>query len=406
MVRVIRFWQILVMLAAFTPGVMRGQESSAPETGVAQAYLYLEPFQARVEVLIDVPAASRWLEKPVEAGKPVSVADQKFLQDGMMKLARNWCRVRADEREAPGDITGAAMVKGKPGQTLPMTEGEEPLGKELMVGVMFEYAMAGSPAQIELRWNDFPPSLQKIPLTIFFGNSTESQEITATYPVARWANKGRLPRPKPLAEVPKLPVAQVFAIPLAMGLWIVFGLVIYIWMTWREKKFPGGFAPFLAAWLVGIGVTYNMTVKIKDPFAGSAAPVETPEQADSVLQPLLKNVYRAFDYRVESDIYDRLARSVDGELLRTLYLQTIQALTLDGREGARVRVTDLSVAVDKVKRTDDGFEAEGEWTALGTVGHWGHQHQRVNRYKAKIGVRPVQNEWKIVSMEVLEERRL
>jgi hypothetical protein len=59
-----------------------------------------------------------------------------------------------------------------------------------------------------------------------------------------------------------------------------------------------------------------------------------------------------------------------------------------------------------VKRADDGFVASGEWTALGTVGHWGHQHQRVNRYKAKLTVKPVNLEWKLVKMEVLEERRL
>ena len=95
-----------------------------------------------------------------------------------------------------------------------------------------------------------------------------------------------------------------------------------------------------------------------------------------------------------------------GELLRTLYLQTVQALTLDGSEGARVHVTDLSVNIDKVTPASEGFVAEGEWTALGTVGHWGHQHQRINRYKAKVTVKPIVSEWKITAIEVLEERRL
>ena len=45
------------------------------------------------------------------------------------------------------------------------------------------------------------------------------------------------------------------------------------------------------------------------------------------------NVYRAFDHRAESRIYDVLERSVDGELLRKLYLETVQALTLDAAPG-------------------------------------------------------------------------
>ena len=60
------------------------------------------------------------------------------------------------------------------------------------------------------------------------------------------------------------------------------------------------------------------------------------KDAEAILTPLLRNVYRAFDHRSESEIYDVLARSVDGELLRKLYLETIQALTLEGREGTRV----------------------------------------------------------------------
>lgn len=400
-----RLLRALTLMVLLSPRLTLAQADPSAPPSVAQAYLYLEPFLARVEVLFDVPTASRWLEMPIEDTAPVTVKQQAAIQEGMAKLGRNWCRIRTDEREANGSMTGTAMVKGKPGQTLPMEKGEEPLAKDLMAGVMYEFSMPGSPAQIELRWAEFLPPLQSLPLTIFFGNSTETMTISASYPAARWANKDRLPPPKPLAQVPKLPTPTIYRVPVAMILWVIFGLTIYLWMTFRDKKFPGGFAPFLAAWLVGIGVTYNMTVDIKDPFAVTAAPVETPEQADKVLQPLLKNVYRAFDYRSESDIYDRLARSVDGELLRTLYLEIIQALTLKD-EGARVRVTDLSVAIDKVQRTPDGFEAEGEWTALGTVGHWGHQHQRVNRYKAKIGLKPVQNEWKIITMEVLEERRL
>ena len=40
------------------------------------------------------------------------------------------------------------------------------------------------------------------------------------------------------------------------------------------------------------------------------------EAAQNVVTGLLVNVYRAFDFRAESDIYDVLARSVDGDLLR------------------------------------------------------------------------------------------
>jgi hypothetical protein len=47
-----------------------------------------------------------------------------------------------------------------------------------------------------------------------------------------------------------------------------------------------------------------------------------------------------------------------------------------------------------------------KWTAMGTVGHWGHTHTRKNRYEANITVEPVDGAWKITDLELLEEKRI
>ena len=43
---------------------------------------------------------------------------------------------------------------------------------------------------------------------------------------------------------------------------------------------------------------------------------------------------------------------------------------------------------------------------VGSVGHWGHIHQRRNRYTAEFTVRPVDGAWKIMGLELLDEERL
>ena len=40
------------------------------------------------------------------------------------------------------------------------------------------------------------------------------------------------------------------------------------------------------------------------------------------------------------------------------------------------------------------------------MGHWGHLHQRSNRYDAEIGVAIRDGAWKIVSIEMLDEARV
>jgi len=47
-----------------------------------------------------------------------------------------------------------------------------------------------------------------------------------------------------------------------------------------------------------------------------------------------------------------------------------------------------------------------KWTAMGTVGHWGHIHTRINQYDANIIVEPVDGIWKITGLELLEEKRI
>ena len=53
-----------------------------------------------------------------------------------------------------------------------------------------------------------------------------------------------------------------------------------------------------------------------------------------------------------------------------------------------------------------GLDLATRWTALGTVGHWGHTHVRQNRYDAVVTIEPVDGAWKIVGLDVREETRI
>ncbi len=46
------------------------------------------------------------------------------------------------------------------------------------------------------------------------------------------------------------------------------------------------------------------------------------------------------------------------------------------------------------------------WTIVGTVGHWGHVHQRSNLYEANLTISTANGVWKITDFEVLEQERL
>jgi hypothetical protein len=48
----------------------------------------------------------------------------------------------------------------------------------------------------------------------------------------------------------------------------------------------------------------------------------------------------------------------------------------------------------------------GQWTAMGTVGHWGHVHTRQNLYNAIVMIEAVDGAWKITDLEVIEVNRI
>jgi hypothetical protein len=129
----------------------------------------------------------------------------------------------------------------------------------------------------------------------------------------------------------------------------------------------------------------------------------------TVLNSLLKNIYRSFDFREEEDVYDRLATSVQGNLLSEIYLQNRKSMVVTQAGGARARVKEVKILDVDVNNPDNNSLAllfRAKWTAMGTVGHWGHIHIRQNQYEANIIVEPVDGAWKITGLELLEEKRI
>lgn len=385
---------------------LRTEQAAAPEApveGVAQAYLYLEPHQARFEVLFDAATALRLIDPALPLPRALDAALRQRLAKEMAARAEAWCSLRADGREAARVAAYPVLLTGKPGATQPV-EGDQDLPLAgAMLGLAWSFALPPMPEQVAVAWQGHVPTAGRLAVRVLYGPKSEPAEISRSSPGFTWRSLGRLPRPPPLVRVPE-PAAAAWHLPAGFLLWCLTGAG-FAWSARRRRaRLFGGWLLYAILWGAGAVVLWPRLMLPLAPRGGPA--VDSAEGAATVLAPLLQNVYRAFDHRSESAIYDVLARSVDGDLLRRLYLETIEALSLEGREGARVTVNEFSAEVDAVEAVGQGFIADCQWTALGTVGHWGHAHTRVNRYKARVTVSAVGGEWKLTQLEVLEARRL
>jgi len=148
-------------------------------------------------------------------------------------------------------------------------------------------------------------------------------------------------------------------------------------------------------------------VSVGNPTSSSVKMEKT--EAVAILHTLLKNVYRAFDFREEEDIYDKLSASVSGNLLADIYLQNRKSLAIQKAGGALARIKNveiLSVSMEDPPDRTMSLSFNSKWTAFGTVGHWGHVHARKNQYEANITIQPLKGAWKITELELVEEKRI
>ncbi|MCC6982361.1 MAG: hypothetical protein IT535_03735 [Bauldia sp.] len=132
-----------------------------------------------------------------------------------------------------------------------------------------------------------------------------------------------------------------------------------------------------------------------------------PEEVRPVVSTLLERVYLAFEAEDENEIFDALDAVAEGTVRDDLYLQRRAALVMEDTGGARasLRSLDLLSADGEPLPGNSGYSVHSEWTVTGTVGHWGHIHDRVNRYAADLAIAPVDGVWKIAGFELTDAVR-
>ena len=113
---------------------------------------------------------------------------------------------------------------------------------------------------------------------------------------------------------------RAFQIPLGS----ILCLIILLPVAWQIRKRKQSGKPFVTQ--VGQMLLLIVASMLLYPYLnvsvarlGFGASRMTNDEGQVILRSLLKNVYRAFDFRDEGDVYDKLAISASGDLLGELY---------------------------------------------------------------------------------------
>lgn len=233
-------------------------------------------------------------------------------------------------------------------------------------------------------------------------------------PTAHWSAGGIAARFLPTPSVPELASgSRVGSVSLGMAGVTLIGVV---WLIAALVRGKGRALPLVVLVVsAGTGYAARGVAPIKAPWGGTSVELPGDEFCGQVFRPLHLNMYRSFDYTDESDVYDALAGSVEGPLLEALYAQIYGSLVQaeqGGMLGIITGVEPMELTIESVGLADrDGeqvivFEALHRWRVDGTVYHWGHSHTRTIEYLARYEVAGLDEGWRFVGHEVLEQTRL
>lgn len=127
-----------------------------------------------------------------------------------------------------------------------------------------------------------------------------------------------------------------------------------------------------------------------------------------ILQGLMLNTYRAFIFDDDTEVYNILARSVEGQALNDIYLNNRSRLSFDDAESASSLVDRLDIkSIEFIDKDRQGsITLLTDWDVYGSVFHWEHVHFRCNTFKAEITIAPFDGYWKITALNILEEERV
>ena len=363
-------------------------------------FLYIEPYEVRKEIILRPRDLQRFHDLGLEGRETIPVEMQEEMKREVAEFLRPRQVVRIDGREVTPDLARVNFLERTLTSSIVVDPPRELDLDPAILGVIFVYPTDGLPQRVTMDWDLFDERIQRIPVSAVDQAGPLPSYLEPDDSVLEWQN---------FLKHPELPTLLAISVPpsrlerAAVWLrWVMLALtgllLAYATRRWGRERQLG---------LVLVGGLLLTAAATVGCFRAADAGGMDGERSREVVGGLLHNVYRAFDFRQEEQIYDVLAQSVEGALLTDIYLEMRSGLELANQGGARAKVKEIELGELTVAPVDaGGFSATTSWDVGGSVGHWGHVHTRRNRYRAELGFRPVDGVWKLTDLEILEEERL
>ena len=365
-------------------------------------FIYAEPYEIRHEAVMRVREAAALTGVELQ-GVFLSDDERLAISESLPGLVKERSPMTVDGVPVSPDLDRMAYLRIGPAGLVYLENGEKIRTDAALIGLIYSVPTEKLADEASVEWTLFAPGSERVPAQTIDAAGPFISELTPQDPVLVWTNYFKqLPYPE-IREIAAENAPQRTGLLVALAI-IAVGLVgvflLSLLMPNRVSR-PLGLIAVVAAVLCGTALPVLRKVQ------ASAVPNISEEQLTALTTDMLNNIYRAFDFKLEDQVYDRLALTLTGDVLEQVYLDQRAALRVERAGGAQARV-DI-VEITKAQKLPSGNSATlrlaVEWRISGIVGHWGHDHRRNNSYAAEMAIRPIEGAWKINEFHILSQER-
>ncbi|MFZ4574663.1 MAG: hypothetical protein ACOYN0_09715 [Phycisphaerales bacterium] len=281
------------------------------------------------------------------------------------------------------------------------------------IHIELEYPCKSEPNAVAFVWGAFPRDfiandrdlapLSPIEAVLVAFGKLEIVTFTKAEPEYTWHAPAGGAGPR-LQAAPKAPIASKGISPA----WIALPLSAWAAFSLASLRSGPRRAPRLWLGTAAAGVA-TAAILTSPAWLTRPTPRLSATELLDVFKPLHANIYRAFDYTNEGEIYDALAQSIDGPLLDQVYGDVYRSLILQEEGGALCRVKAVDLIETEVIPPADADAPQlvrCSWKVEGVVYHWGHSHSRTSEYQADYALSPRPEGWRIVAVKPLSHERI
>jgi hypothetical protein len=380
------------------------------QKGGVMSFLYIEPYEVRHEVLARVKDLEEWIDFGLRGREFIEADENDLLKKQVGEFFLKNENILIDGRKLRPILDRTAFVKYSMTGSTFLQQPERIPVNTAMVGVIITYLTDGLPQEVTNEWNLWSDRINKVPTNSIDPAGPFASYVTPDDNMHVWKN---YLKQYTIPTVEKVDVSRTVTnmnLPVGTVLGLAFLLPVSMQIRRRKRNAkPVRKQVLLVIVLITGALLLYPYANVSVAKPGSISSRISDDDAKVILHSLLKNVYRAFDFREEEDVYDKLAVSASGDILSDIYLQNRKSFEVQRAGGAQARVKKVEVQdvkVESVENRPSAVSLRSKWTAMGTVGHWGHIHTRQNQYEAIVTVEPVDGSWKIIGIELLEEKRI